>query len=48
MVGANTQAHPVTADPGAAVRREVGAAGVIAAAVIVANLIGAVVWALLA
>ncbi|TLF81109.1 DUF2567 domain-containing protein [Nocardia cyriacigeorgica] len=48
MVAANTQVHPVTAQPGAAVRREVGAAGVIAAAVIVANLLGALVWALLA
>ncbi|WP_280236194.1 DUF2567 domain-containing protein [Nocardia cyriacigeorgica] len=38
----------VTADPGAAVRREVGAAGVIAAAVIAANLLGAVAWGLLA
>ncbi|MFE3444878.1 DUF2567 domain-containing protein [Nocardia sp. NPDC059180] len=48
MGGVNAQAHAVTVDPGAAVRREVGAAGVIAAAVIVANLIGAVVWGLLA
>ncbi|BDT86359.1 DUF2567 domain-containing protein [Nocardia cyriacigeorgica] len=48
MGGANAQVHPETGDPGVAVRREVGAAGVIAAAVIVANLIGAVVWGLLA